>query len=350
MKQFLLTTTCCVLLAAAVGCDRNGGRFDTPDRKEVGLTLVLPGIEGRGYLNRGIRDGLAEGGVPTAISIYDWTLGPAGLLINQLSEARARRKGEDLAGYIMAYRTLHPDKPVYLVGHSGGCAVAVFAAESMPPGEGLDGVVLLGPSISPEYNLANALAHIDGQLVSYYSSRDSGFLGVGTTIFGTLDREHSSSAGRVGFRMPASISADGQQQYSRLKQIHWDPSMSLSGNDGGHTDWADSRFVRDYVAPRLRRDIRLLAENGGRRPGQVAPPPQASDNAAEPPPLPASTAGPMGMRPLPGATQPPPVQPTTPLSTPGTTEPEEESAPTTQPTEKWRTYNPYRNLKTPAER
>jgi len=243
---FLLPLLTGTLLAWAGGCDRSATRLMSAERIDRGLTLVLPGIEGRGHLNRNIRNGLADGGVPTAIRIHDWTLGPMMVLANQTLETRARRKGEELAREICRYRVLRPGRPVFLVAHSGGGAVALFAAEALPPDASVDTIILLGPSISPEYDLTGALARVDNRIINYYSPLDRAFLGVGTWVFGTLDGRHSSSAGRVGFTRPPE----------RLKQITWDESMRLSGNEGGHTDWADRRFVRDYVAPQLTRRIR----------------------------------------------------------------------------------------------
>jgi hypothetical protein len=47
-----------------------------PERLERGYVIVLPGIEGRSFLNRGIAAGLSDAGVPYGIEIYDWTDGP----------------------------------------------------------------------------------------------------------------------------------------------------------------------------------------------------------------------------------------------------------------------------------
>jgi pimeloyl-ACP methyl ester carboxylesterase len=262
MKRAILTlTTLAAITALCGGC---GGRLDdkfaTAPRMERGLTIVLPGIEGQSHLNRSIRNGLVDGDVDTAIEIHDWTLGAGMFLVNQISDARARRKGEDLAGYIMAYKVLYPGRPVFLVAHSGGCAVATFAAEALPANESISGIVLLGPSISPTYDLTDALAHVDGKVINFYSPKDTGFLGVATTIFGTVDREHGSAAGRVGFRQPRGGDEFTEAMYRKLEGHKWEQAMALSGHYGGHTDWADRRFVRDYVAPHLTGWMRDLFE------------------------------------------------------------------------------------------
>ncbi|MCG3179439.1 MAG: hypothetical protein BIFFINMI_01774 [Phycisphaerae bacterium] len=274
--------------AMLAGCGgRSDGAFVTETRRTVGTTIVLPGIEGKGYLNRSIRDGLGEGGVPTAIEIYDWTLGAPLFLVNQISESRARRKGEDLAGYLMAFKVLYPDKPVFLIAHSGGCAVAAFAAEALPEGESIDGIVFLGASLSPDYDLTRALRHVNGKLISFFSPRDVSFLGVATTVVGTMDREHGSAAGRVGFKLPPNPSSETLAEYRKVTERQWEPAMSLSGNTGGHMDWADTRFVCDYVAPYLNGWVKGLAQQLN----PLAPPPPLPALPGAPTSQPAGPAG-----------------------------------------------------------
>ncbi|MDD4889986.1 MAG: hypothetical protein PHU85_08640, partial [Phycisphaerae bacterium] len=254
------TWIACLLLAvlSAGGCsflhpDRMAKPLVVESRMDQGLTLVLPGIEGRGFLNRNIRNGIADGGVPTAIRIYDWTLGPVLAVVSEMWEGRARRKADDLCSTIRAYKILHPNRPVVLVGHSGGCAIAIFAAERLPAGVNVDAIIMLAPSIGPDYDLSGALRHVDGKIYSYYSHKDSGFGGGATWVFGTLDGTHASAAGRVGFNTPAAAAA---LYKDKLEQIPWSPEMSLSGNDGGHTDWANRTFVFTYLSPRVNFELR----------------------------------------------------------------------------------------------
>ena len=186
--------------------------------------------------------------MPTAIRIREWTLGPGLALVSQVWERRAHDQAGELAISIHAYKIRHPGKPVVLVGHSGGCAVIVFALEALPAGVNVDSIIMLGPSISPDYNLANALRHVDGTAYSYYSHRDVGILGVATWVFGTVDRQHTASAGKESFNTPA---ASREIYESKLRQIPWVAEMERSGNSGGHIGWANQTFVRDYIAPKV---------------------------------------------------------------------------------------------------
>ncbi len=225
--------------------------LQTPFRYQQGLVIVLPGIEGQSGLNASIARGLARGGVPSAIEIYDWTLaGTASWLINLAGESRNRQHAERLALRIVAYQKQHPGRPVHLIGHSGGGGVAVFALEALPADRPVTGALLLAPALSPEYDLTRALQRTRHGIWNFYSGQDVGFLGVGTTLFGTIDREHGAAAGAVGFREPATLKPEGRRYYrTRLHQVRYTPRMARSGHGGGHTGWASQEFAREWLAP-----------------------------------------------------------------------------------------------------
>ena len=83
------------------------------------------------------------------------------------------------------------------------------------------------------------------------SRRDRWMLGVGTRIFGTMDRRFSSAAGRVGFRPPTALSSEDRSAYDRLREIHWTPLLAGDGHHGGHTGWARVPFLRKHLVPIL---------------------------------------------------------------------------------------------------
>jgi len=231
-------------LASAAGCGRTNDEFVTPDRLERGLVIVLPGIEGEGRLSYAIRGGVLDGGVQAAVPIYRWgrPIPLAGPLLNQTDVIGNRLAGRRIAQMIADYQDSHPDRPVYVVGHSGGGGVAVFTAENLPDGCKIDGLVLLSASISKRYDLGKALANCRRGIINYYSSRDVGLLGVGTTLMGNVDGRRGPSAGLSGFDKPLP----------GLRQVAWTSRMSAHGNNGTHTDSASRAFVRHYVAPWLR--------------------------------------------------------------------------------------------------
>src|SRR5260221_4327757 len=105
----------------------------TPERLEKGLVLVLPGIEGQSLLNHGIARGLADGGVISAIEIFDWTTGVILLFLYHLRGSRRHKaQAEKIARRVVEYQRNYPGRPVHLVGHSGGGAMAGLALEHLP--------------------------------------------------------------------------------------------------------------------------------------------------------------------------------------------------------------------------
>ena len=241
-KLFSLFLFCGV--AALAGCGSPKQPFVTPERLERGLVLVLPGIEGRSYLNEHICQGLSAGGVNWAIEIFDWT-SKYGPLYNQRAQETNRRKARDIASRIERYGLAFPDRPVMLVGHSGGGAMAVWTTEALGPEQTIEGAVLINPSLSPQYPLGEALGKTQRGIVLLYSPKDWVLLGIGTRVYGTMDGLHSVSAGYVGFEIPT----DRPRIYRKLYQIGWTKDMARAGNTGSHLSSAAARFVSRYVAP-----------------------------------------------------------------------------------------------------
>jgi len=215
-------------------------------RLERGLVIVLPGIEGRGPLNEAICRGLNDAGVNWAIQLHDWTswLGP---LYNLRAEVRNRQKALRIAERIVQYRWDHPARPVVLVGHSGGGAMAAWVAEALPRGVRVDGIIMIAPALSPQYLLDWALANSRMGIINFYSARDWILLGVGTTVYGTMDGEHTSSAGRVGFERSRHVRPGSN--YEKLFQVAWTEQMSGTGHSGGHFSSSAGQFVGTYVSP-----------------------------------------------------------------------------------------------------
>jgi hypothetical protein len=75
---------------------------------------------------------------------------------------------------------------------------------------------------------------------------------VGTTVAGTMDGQHTSSAGRTGFVQPE----DGERGalYEKLYEFAWVPQMSRDGHSGGHLSSGAKGFVSTYIAPLVRSD------------------------------------------------------------------------------------------------
>lgn len=234
----------------------------TPDRLDKGYVVVLPGIEGKSFLNVNIAKGLDDGGVGSYIKIHDWTAGTLLLFpVTMRAESRNLRQARRVAQMIVEYQDKYPGRPVHLIGHSGGGGLAVLTLEALPPQRKIASAILLAPAIAPTYDLSRALRRTEFGIFNYYSRRDRGFLGAGTTIVGTIDGEHTSAAGAVGFQVPYGLDEEGRELYrTKLHQQRYTPKMAESGHSGGHLGWADRAFVAEWLAPIFCTQIKQMAD------------------------------------------------------------------------------------------
>ncbi|MFN0137880.1 MAG: serine aminopeptidase domain-containing protein [Phycisphaerae bacterium] len=244
-----------MVLFGAAGC-RAPAALRTPERYKNGVVFVLPGIEGTSPWNRNIAIGLDKGGVVSAIEVYDWTYKiPGANIFNLTNIERNREQAAKLAQRIIQHVDRNPGTPVHLIGHSGGGGMAVLTLEALPADIEVDQVVLLAPALSPEYDLSRALRRTRKGIVNYYSQLDLGFLGIGTTVFGSIDRDRGPSAGAIGFEYPQRLSADGRKLYaSKLRQVRWTPQMAKRGAFGTHMGWMRQDFARSTLSPIIRKN------------------------------------------------------------------------------------------------
>jgi len=256
-----------VLLTTVAGCDVRGIVMNR-QHLDDGLVIILPGIEGRSLSNGSICQALCDEQIPLAVQVYDWTV-PLGPVFNQCAYARNREAAAALARHIVEYRREHPTGRVFLIGHSGGTAIAVWAAEAMPPDQKIDGIILLASSLSPQYDLTEALARAEMGIVSFYSHHDAALLGAGTSLFGTMDRVNGESAGKVGFNGHSASYAAA----AKLFQIPWSQKMAKTGYTGCHFSCCSGKFIATYIAPLItagRWDRQLIANLGQEKPAKVA--------------------------------------------------------------------------------
>lgn len=216
--------------------------YVTPDRLNRGLVVVLTGIEGRSVLNESIADGLDAGGVSWAIEIKDWT-NRWGMFMSLRDEERNREMAAEIAERIYRYQLAYPERPVMLVGHSGGGGMAIYTAEKLV-GSNIQGVLLLNAAISKDYRLMRALRRSDCGIVNYYSPLDM-VVRLGTLVAGTMDSRYSESAGSVGFEVPTTL----PPEYDSLYQIGWSQEMIESFYIGNHLTSSSADYIEKYVAP-----------------------------------------------------------------------------------------------------
>lgn len=211
---------------------------------DQGLVLILPGIEGRSFLNLSILHGLVDAGLPYAMEVVDWTTGNKFLTLYHLRAwKRNLRIAREIAQRIVDYQTDYPGRPVWIVGHSGGGGMALLIAEALPADHRLTGLVLLAAAISPRFDLSQALAKVERGIWSFHSWFDFLFVGLGTTLCGTLDGWHMPAAGMLGFGRRTQPS-DGPA----LKQSCYHPRHVFDFHLGGHFGCVHRVFVSEHVA------------------------------------------------------------------------------------------------------
>jgi pimeloyl-ACP methyl ester carboxylesterase len=196
-----------------------------------------------------LRQAIAEEHLPLRVETVEWSHGFGRFLSDQVGHRHSREAGERLACQIRANRQACPGQAIYLVGHSAGAAVVLAAAEALPP-DSVDGIVLLAPSISADYDLRPALRTTRNGIDVYYSRRDWFYLGLGIALVGTADGHWRAAAGRTGFR-PLVEAPEDTALYAKLRQHPWDRCLDWTGNYGGHYGAYQLNYLRAYVLPCL---------------------------------------------------------------------------------------------------
>ena len=216
-----------------------------------GVVFVVGGVGGVDCLGPAAQWILPRSGVPHQVCNFAWTHG-WGQVFKDLQDVRyLQAQADELIMQIRFIKEKDPERPVYLIGKSGGAGLVLTAAGQLPPGT-LERIILLSAAVSPTYDLRPALRATQEEIVSFYSPHDWLVLGLGTSQFGTVDRVYGPSAGWTGFVVPAQLSREDQALYDRLEQIPWRPSMILEGNWGMHLGTSMPGFVGKEVAPWLK--------------------------------------------------------------------------------------------------
>jgi hypothetical protein len=211
--------------------------------------LHLPGITGAFDVHDKYLDAIQAGGFDADMGIYDWTNGrvPGFVLA---SRERNRQEARKVAALITAKHRAQPHRPIYLTCESGGAGIALWALEELPDDVQVEATVFFAAAVSPGYDISPALRRVRSRMIVLPSKRDALVLGVGTSLFGTMDRRHGNSAGLVGFKAPDAPKFP--EEYAKVEQVPYQSKWrSQYGNDGTHWSAMSPRFVSAWLAPRL---------------------------------------------------------------------------------------------------
>lgn len=219
-------------------------------RSRRSLVIVLDGAGGFEAASQAMQKTAAECKLPLEVHGFHWTHGYLRVFSDQMHVSHTRQQGRILAELLLACRHQAPDRPIYLVGHSAGCGVALVAAETLPPNT-LERIVLLAPAVSAKHDLRAALRSSCQGIDVFISGHDWCCLGLGIMLAGTTDRYRlSGAAGRVGFRPVLSCPED-ETLYAKLRQYPWNPSLMWTGHKGGHYGGYQPGFLCAFVFPLL---------------------------------------------------------------------------------------------------
>jgi pimeloyl-ACP methyl ester carboxylesterase len=236
------------VIDSSLGCEATK---PTPEQLNNGLIWMFPGIEGGEWSLAGARKAFRDAGVQSAIQTHEWNY-PFGWLLNLIDYQANLKTAQEDARQIIQYRRAYPDRPIDLVGYSGGAGVALMVVEALPEDIKVRNVLLVHGAVSPDYNLTEALKRIDGKIINYYSPWDWFILGVGTRLFGTMERVKTDSAGKVGLN-PETAIFDPELR-PKLIQHRWTKEMFPTGHYGGHFPILSYGWNKNFVAPYLLTD------------------------------------------------------------------------------------------------
>jgi len=238
-SRILVPGLWCLALSVTAGCSLNIGSARRGDA--YGRTYYIDGAGNWGYGVAEVRQGLREAGYRGAIINFRWspTLNPA--LDQTIGRPFAKAKGKELADQIERYLRRFPGNQVNIIALSAGTGVAVWACESLEPPATVHNLILLGSSLSADYDMSEALKHIEGKVYVYYSPNDMILAGPVRTL-GTIDGKIGvASAGLVGLHPKRG-------DRTKIVNIGWAPKYERYGWTGSHTDGTSTPFVRFVLA------------------------------------------------------------------------------------------------------
>ena len=235
-------TACLLILslsAALCGCEEPIG----PGRDRFGRTYYIDGAGNWGYGVAEVTNGLAAAGYKGRVINFRWspTLNPA--LDQTVGRLAARGRGQDLAREICRYQADTPQAGVNIICLSAGTGVGVWACEGLEPPASVHSLVMLGSSLSSDYDMRKALKNISGGVYVYHSNSDMVLQGPVRTL-GTIDgKMEGDAAGLIGLRPRPRGGEEG-----KIHNTPWSPRYERYGWTGAHTDATSEPFVRAVLA------------------------------------------------------------------------------------------------------
>ncbi|MFH0981336.1 MAG: hypothetical protein V2A79_07350 [Planctomycetota bacterium] len=210
--------------------------------EKFGKIYYLDGAGNWGYGTSEVPLGLKQAGYRGDVEIFIWTMTFVPVA-DQLNYLGARARAAALADRITRYYRQYPRNPMDVIALSAGTGVATWAIENLPSDVKINNLVLLGSSLSHDYDMTKALNRMTGKIYTYHSQHDSVLQAV--RVVGTIDQKRGvDSIGLVGLKAPRGYE-------DRVVNTAWSERWLKLGWAGAHTDCTNQLFVRYEIAPRL---------------------------------------------------------------------------------------------------
>lgn len=230
-------------------------RLHGEHRLQRGLVIVIPGIDGCSTVCDNVARGLHAAGCQEAVEIHDWRSFRGWNPLHLTTLRRNQQRAGEICHRILEYQAQYPGRPVHLIGHSAGAGIALFVLQHLPAGVQVTSAILLAAAVSRRFDINTLVPATTSGIWNFWSRGDLPTVGLGTMIFGTVDRRHTVSAGALGFKGQVLKSESESESESlpstQLHQVNYQYSMAKSWNFGGHFGCTNSVFVARYVAPVL---------------------------------------------------------------------------------------------------
>lgn len=231
-----------ILISLVYGCAADGGGSSASD--QFGRTYYIDGAGNWGFGVVEINNGLRRAGYKGNIINFRWspTFNPA--LDQTIGRPAARARGADLGREISAYLEKYPGNGVNIICLSAGTGVGVWACENITSQTKLNALIMLGSSLSSNYNMRQALQNIAGGVWVYYSPYDQILQGPVRSL-GTIDGQTGGeSAGTVGLQYKGPGS-------EKIHNIRWSTRYERYGWTGAHTDATSEPMVQHVLAKHI---------------------------------------------------------------------------------------------------
>src|SRR5215208_3608246 len=165
-KTILLVTLPIFMIAfAGGGCQSNA------PLEGANLVVLVPGCAGDGFWYNDLRQSVAGGQPVRTVRTFEWGL-PLPLYMLNLQDAKIHEEAEkSLAKAIKSWRDRYPAGRLTLLGHSAGCGVILGSLSRLEKRVEVENVVLLAPSVSPDYQVGPALRQVAGSLHVFFSEQ-----------------------------------------------------------------------------------------------------------------------------------------------------------------------------------